>query len=106
MNVQGLRRRDKWPELAREFKQRNYFIAGISETWTADNGIWYDEDEKIWLIYEGLHETETNKGKVHCGIGFMLNQRAFQLLEKKWKKNKHAKCTCRNNTFGHTGHRR
>jgi hypothetical protein len=57
-------------------------MAGISETWTADNGIWYDEDEKIWLIYEGLHETETNKGKVHCGIGFMLNQRAFQL----WKK--------------------
>jgi hypothetical protein len=79
MNVQGLRRVDKWPELAREFKQRNYFMAGISETWTADHGIWYDEDEKIWLIYEGIPENETNKGNVRGGIGFMLNQRAFQL---------------------------
>ncbi len=95
MNVQGLRRTDKWPELACEFKQRNYFMAGISETWTADHGIWYDEDEKIWLIYEGLPETETNKGNVRCGIEFMLNQRAFQLRKKSER---------RINPFGHTGH--
>ncbi len=44
-------------------------MAGISETWTADHGIWYDEDEKIWLIiYEGLPETETNKGNVRVII--------------------------------------
>ena len=81
INAQGLRRKDKWQDLAKEFKTRNYFIAGVSETWMNGNGMQYDSNANVWMIYNGLAESETNpRGK--WGIAFVLDHRAFQL----WKK--------------------
>jgi hypothetical protein len=81
INVNGLRDGHKFSELARTFKQRNLFCAGISECWHSGDGVLHRADADTWFVYRGL-PTDENTARGKWGIGFMLSGRAKKL----WKK--------------------